>query len=184
MKIKVNYDLIEKIKESKTGVRLHKIVKDRLKVVGITLGIVSPLYALSSLRSNLLNILYVLLLNASIGGLDYFLEKQLKDSNELKATLELICLATDLSNLNVKTTTELLKDSEVIQTNYKIKFRDSDKLPVLKQEKYIEVPLCNGYTETLLQEHNIGSKNYELSVQEPTKKMSLKLSKAGIWYVR
>lgn len=177
MKIKVNYDLIEKIKEAKTGIRLHRIVKDKLKVVGLTLGITSPFYAFSSLRSNLLNILYVFLLNASFGGLEYFFEKRFKDSIELNATLELICLANDLSNLDVKTTTELLKDSEVIQTNYKIKFRDSDKLPVLKQEKYIEIPLCNGYTETLLQEHNIGSKNYELSVQEPTKKMRLKLSK-------
>lgn len=73
---------------------------------------------------------------------------------------------------------KLLKDAEVIQTNYKVNLRDKNKLPFLKQEKYIEVPLCNGYKEILLQEHNIGSKNYELSVQEPTKKMSLKLSKA------
>lgn len=113
------------------------------------------------------------------GGLDYLFEKKIKNLKELSATFDLLQLTNVLSKLEVRTTTKLLKEAEVISTNYKIKFKDSDKTPVLKQEKYIEVPLSNGYKETLLQEHNVGSKDYELSVQEPAKKMSLKLSKAA-----
>ena len=79
----------------------------------------------------------------------------------------------------MKTTLELLKDAKDIQTNYKFKFEDGDKMPTLKQEKYIEIPLSNGYTEALLQEHNIGSKEYEISVNEPVKKMNYKLAKTA-----
>lgn len=45
----------------------------------------------------------------------------------------------------------------------------------LKQYKYIDVPLSNGYEETLLQEHVLGDKTYELSVNSPVKKWILKL---------
>ncbi len=61
MKIKVNYDLMRKIKESENGIRLNKIVKTRLITVGITFGLLTPFYIMSSAESNLFNILYIYL---------------------------------------------------------------------------------------------------------------------------
>ncbi len=179
MKLKINYDLIEKIKESKNGIKLNKIVKTRVISFGVSSALLSPLYVNSSVEETMLGISSLVFWNVFFGGLDYLFEKKIKNLKELSATFDLFHLANELSKLDVRTTTELLKEAEVISTNYKIKFKDSDKTPVLKQEKYIEVPLSNGYKETLLQEHNIGSKDYELSVQEPAKKMSLKLSKVA-----
>ena len=77
-KIKVNYDLIEKINESKNGIRPHKIVKTRAFIVAATLGILSPLYVVSSAKSNLLSLLYVLGLNGALSGVDFLIEKKLK----------------------------------------------------------------------------------------------------------
>ena len=179
MKLKINYDLIEKIKESKNGIKLNKIVKTRVISFGVSLAILSPLYVNFSVEETMIGISSLVFWNVFFGGLDYLFEKKIKNLKELSATFDLLQLTNALSKLEVRTTTKLLKEAEVISTNYKIKFKDSDKTPVLKQEKYIEVPLSNGYKETLLQEHNIGSKDYELSVQEPAKEMSLKLSKAA-----
>lgn len=178
MKIKINYDLMEKIKQSKNGIELHRIIKNKVITFGVTLTVLTPLYVTSSLRSTIISILSSAFYCTVYGGIDYLVAKKFKDSKELRANLELSILANELSNLEVRTNAYLLKDAEVIKTNYKINFRDNDKLPILKEEKYIDVPLCNGYKETLLQEHNIGSKEYEISVKEPTKKMSFKLSKA------
>lgn len=178
MKLKINYDLIEKIKESKSGIRLHKIFKERINNVVFALGISLPLYPLLSVKGQLISISWVFVHNGILGSVDYLLDKRKQYTLKQSANSDLLYLVNALSRLEVKTTTELLKDAEIIKTGYKLKFRDSDKLPVIKEEKYIEVPLCNGYKETLLQEHNIGSKDYELSVQEPVKKVQFKLAKA------
>ena len=59
----------------------------------------------------------------------------------------------------------------------KILNRDKIKIPKLKQYKYIDIPLSNGYEETLLQEYTFGDKYYELSVNEPDKKVNMSLVK-------
>lgn len=88
-------------------------------------------------------------------------------------------LVTELYNLEVRTTNELIKDSKLNNTKYKIVFTgDNIKLPRIKIEKEIIIPLSNGYEETLLQEHVFGDDDYDLSVKTPVKKQTYKAVKA------
>ena len=118
--------------------------------------------------------------------------KNYKDIIINEATIDLQQLASQLIALEVKTSAELLQESKINQINYKIKFVDEDinskkmkkilnrdkiKIPKLKQYKYIDIPLSNGYEETLLQEYTFGDKYYELSVNEPDKKVNMSLVK-------
>lgn len=100
-----------------------------------------------------------------------------KSYDMIKAELELLMLEKRLQALEVRTTAELLKESKVIKTSYQLAFND-DKLPVLRQEKYITISLSNGYEQIFLQEHNMGSKNYELSGGNPTKSLKYRKVKA------
>lgn len=105
----------------------------------------------------------------------YVLNKKAAPYHKLSAEIKLEFLVYELTKLEVDTSRELLMEAEVIQTDYELVFSD-DKIsvPKLNQKKYISVPLSNGGEETLLQEHFVGFKDYELSVGSPTKKLSFK----------
>ena len=81
-------------------------------------------------------------------------------------------LSTMLKDINVKTNYDMLLKSELYEQKYKIESSDSSIIPV-KEEKYIYVP-SYGFDgkekeTSILQEHNIGSHTYTLSVGEPEK---------------
>ena len=63
------------------------------------------------------------------------------------------------SEFNIETN---LFGAKAIKTKYR--FIDSAGMRGLKQEKLINVPLCNGGSETLLQEHMVGSHDYEYTI--------------------
>ncbi|MBQ9012168.1 MAG: hypothetical protein IJ094_01075 [Bacilli bacterium] len=188
MKIKINYDLVEKINESENGVKLSKTIKEFYKkplVFGTTSLQVFSILGMF-FRSNPGKISPISLLAIGIHGLTHlvflyssYMKNNLdKDYDIQKARYDLYILVSELNNLDVNTTYANLLKSEVIQTDYEFKFVDSK--PLLKQKKYINIPLNNGYEQTIMQEHKVGSKEYELSVNEPEKKMNLKLSRNAI----
>ena len=142
---------------------------------GISLSIVTgiPYFAL-------IKIIGYFLMYCSVYGISYLHSNKYKGLFKLKSNIDLQALVNELSNLEVKTSTDLIKEAKINQIDYKIKYEDGDKIPRLVQYKYIDVPLSNGYEETLLQEHKYGDKDYELSVNSPVKKMEFKLAKQGI----
>ena len=75
-------------------------------------------------------------------------------------------------NINVKTNYEMLLKSELYEQKYKIELND-DILLSIKEEKYIYVPSYgfDGQEKetSILQEHNLGTQSYMLSVGEPEK---------------
>lgn len=77
MKIKVNYALIEKINESKNGIRLHKITKEEFMIFGGILVALTPLYAISFVKSTIISILSAAVSNASFVAVDYLIEKKI-----------------------------------------------------------------------------------------------------------
>lgn len=164
MKLTVNYDLINRIKESKKGFCLSKTIKHN-----ISLTLPFTLTFLLFKENKLDYLIYFIISNSILSFIDFLRspnEKVMQDSN-----CDLDLLVDKLYKLDIRTTMSLLQESKVIQTNYEIiKYRD-DKLPVLTQKKYITIPLSNGHEETILQEHVFGDDSYELSVQEPTKKL-------------
>lgn len=172
MKLKINYDLIKKVKDSKKGFSLQKVAKIRVAIL--------PLHLLVLLFYSIGGNFRDAVTGFILGQVHFtltttFFIKYLKNIIEKYANVNLQTLALNLNDLGLKTTPELLKESEVIETNYKFRYID-DKLPVLTEEKYIMVPLVNNNEEILLQEHRVGSKNYELSVNGPVLKLKSKVA--------
>lgn len=179
MKLIINYDLLEKIKESKNGIRLEKNMREEFKIQTMLFIVLFPLVDLTITDEVkwLKNIFICSSCFVFKVGLKTFLDKLFKERTELLALAHLIILSSQLNNLNVKTSVELLQDSEVYKTEYKLLVNKS-KMPVIAQKKYILVPTYDGLgniTDTsILQEHILGSKEYELSVGSPEKKLVLK----------
>ncbi len=96
-----------------------------------------------------------------------------EDKYSLRANRNLIKLPGLLSNINVKTNYDMLLKSELYERRFKIESNDTGIIPI-KEEKYIYVPSYgfDGQEKetSILQEHNIGSSSYVLSVEEPEKR--------------
>lgn len=178
MIIKVNYDLLEKINESEKGIKISKSMKSLTagSVIGIT--IFSP-FLYSALDNFLLGITMITSICTSFNIFESYCINQItKPIVTQAANSSLDYLTLVLYTNEIKTTTELLKKANLIDKEYKLEYKDEDSnVKSLKEYKYIDIPLSNGYTETLKQEHFIGDKNYYLSVGSPTKKLNLKTLK-------
>lgn len=172
MKLRINYDLIKKVKDSKKGFSLQNVAKVRVAILPLHI-LVLLFYSIGGNLSDAMT--GFILGQAHFALTTTFFIKCLKNIIEKYANINLQTLALNLNDLGLKTTAELLKKSEVIETNYKFRFVD-DKLPVLTEEKYIMIPLVNNNEEILLQEHRVGSKNYELSVNSPVLKLKSKVA--------
>lgn len=182
MKIKTNFDILDIIDNSKNGISGGKLMTEAAKefpllffapIVPFTLGILKDSEVLTDL----------IMLGGSTASIYVFSSissKFIKQDTINKAEDDLQKIVNELVYLEVKTSKELLKESKVNEVDYKIEYVDNSRLPKLKQYKYIDIPLSNGYEETLLQEHVIGDKNYELSVNSPIKKENFKLVKNNI----
>ncbi len=178
MKIKVNYDLLSKIKESKKGISLSKIYKARLRYTILSAPLLVPLFIMYPSEKEKIIPFYIGWESLWL-VIDYLIEKSFKNLKKKTSKMELDDLINELSKLGVLTNYELLQSSKVIDTNYKITLNEN-KIPVIKEEKYINVNLSNGYNETILQEHNIMSRYYDISVKKIEKKKEFKLAKNKI----
>ncbi len=187
MKLKINYDLLDKIRVSENGTKLYKseissMINDPM--IKFPLFWSFSTYVTGFILDKNLGMIMTIMYIGFYGGGALITNKVLKSIRkirELEASTHLQELVNRLYNLEVKTTSELLKESKLNQTKYKIVYSDGVlKIPKLKQYKYIDVPLSNGYEETILQEHIFGDEDYEISVQSPIKKHQFKLAKASI----
>lgn len=87
------------------------------------------------------------------------------------ANKSLYLLSSELNNNNVDITPDLLKEGVVTSKKYRLEYKDKDSITKrLKKYEYIDVPLSNGYNKTLVQEHFVGSKDYDIK-EEKIKKM-------------
>jgi len=170
VKIEINYDLLYKINEAKTGFSLDKSAKYILP----RMLAASTLFALLNLsQGNMYErfmrgiMLYLVLYGTSYSLSSLILKNTYKDI----AIEQLKLLSCKLKDIHISTNYELLQKSYQYKTNYKIKFNESF-IPRLKQDKYIMVPTyVNGEEKetSLVQEHIIGSKSYSLSYGSPKK---------------
>jgi len=96
--------------------------------------------------------------------------------NKDTVLIQLKELASLLRKHYINTDYELLQKAYEYEINYKFVL-DENKIPRLKQDKYIMVPAVDRDGEkevSLVQEHLIGSNDYELSYGSPTKSKVLK----------
>ncbi len=180
MKYIIDYDLIDKINTANGIIDMKKIMLKQLKrqlyFFSFYTGFDILSFGINDIqwKTNLLICSSFMIINSAIISA---LQNKYKDQNEFKACLELNKLAIDLGNkLNVNTNFDLLKQSELKEVDYRLMTQKG--IPYIKQEKYILVPAYDGLENmkkvSILQEHEIGSKEYVLSIGSPKKALELK----------
>ena len=168
MKIIVNYDLVDKAREAKTGFSLNRYCKKvglctgfvgGIKSIEVASGVTSFDAAMLTTSTLFLSYLAYFGLNTRILA-DLYKSVSVNDLNKLSSKLRDIFVETDA---------DLLMETTALKTDYEVVLNDSS-IPVLKQKKMLSVPVYsdwdNNYRE-LLQEHVIGSREYVLSHPEP-----------------
>lgn len=164
MKIVINYDLLQKIAESKTGLSLNKTLNNVLfysTIASSLSGLMGPTRE-EFLQIILHNISFYL---ALIGGTDLMLSGIKKDI----ACKQLRDLVSKLKDLEIDTSQELLEKAYEYKTEYEVSHSFP---PEIKQNKYIMVPVHDNGEESeisVVQEHVIGSDEYYLSYGSPKK---------------
>lgn len=175
MKLVINYDLIDAIKNVKEPYGVLKVVRNNRH------GYIArmPLWGLfdyvyfRDIQNTLAALMFQYML---IMGSDMLIDKSMGiDYYATMSTKNLKTLIAELETINVMTNYNLLLQARLYDKAYKFTF-NKDKTPIIMQEKYIDVPSYNydgNLKDTsILQEHMIGSSSYVLSVGEPIKKYS------------
>lgn len=177
LKLNVNYDLLEHIERANRCLSLKREAKNMvlyssitatvqfiggepLEVMPFRLGYNALFYI--AMRSPLLFLFHKLPI--------YEEERQFRFDRIIK----------DLAKIEVSTNRDLLLEAHAYKREYEIGFYKS-VIPYLKENKYIMVPSYNGYSEgetSVLQEHVVGTRAYELSVGEPKKEYKLSYRRA------
>lgn len=170
MKIMINYDLIDKAREAKTGFSLHKYTK----VVGFTNGIAIPAMLLGAYIGNT-EASYVIESVLRLFGYSLFYNAVnvlcMVVFRKRDACLDLEKLSRELNRICIETDAELLKSAYKYYVEYGVYF--SSFPPKFEQKKYIMAPVHNDWgnnERSVLQEHIIGSSSYALSYGEPKKR--------------
>ena len=182
MKLMINYDFIEAVRNVNEPLGPLKVIRNN-KRQWFTINL--PLYftldylfyrnITSALEIS--ELCFILMIGTELT--DYAINKE--DLYHTKSSHDLKRLVPKLNDLNIKTDYNLLLQSEMYERKYKIEFNDN-KIPSLMEEKYILLPSYNYSGEikdtSLLQEHIIGSREYELSIGTPAKTLKLVHSNA------
>lgn len=167
MKIKVNYDVIDKIDIMNKGYNLNQ--NFRIIAVSVSAAILFDITKnkidlkgmIASLAYGLMMIPFLNLFDKLIGDKKEYAKEQLTE------------FTGKLKNIHVYTNTDLLQEAELIKTDYKF-VRQEDGLFALKEDKYIKVPVekyfDNQKQKIIHQEHIVGKKDYDVSVGEPSSK--------------
>lgn len=167
--------MLDKIKYSKKGFEATDLFFKTCKKFPLVMAWNLFFPVIGLLSKNRLLLIVSLYGMGTIAAATVILSKISKNKIIQESYLGLEKLTNLLAKLEIRTTAELLKESKILKKDLEFKFVDSK--PVILERKYIDVPLVNDYNETLLQEHIIGSNKWEISVDEPEKKVSYKLAK-------
>lgn len=180
MKLTINYDLIKRIQEAKGEFVLQRCIErtftDGLPTFLISNSLILTMGMLANIETKTISETLIL---SNLGGIGFYLGGQLLIIEKLKkqiAKLELLELSLKLKEINVSTSYDLLLDTELYHTEYKLR-NDENKFKGIIQNKYFDIPTYNdGKIETtsVRQEHILGSKQYVLSTGSPNKQKVLK----------
>ena len=174
MKIQINYDLLNKVIESKKGFSISQITKyaGRCTAISTVIDIGFSCIMPEPAEKLIFDILFYSLFHAALGTALY---KGLSELGKRKATRDLIVLAFKLCQLNIITNLNQIDQAYAYHTDYKI-VNSKKGIPQLKQDKYIVLPVYENGEESevsILQEHIIGTRKYDLSIGEPQKELKL-----------
>lgn len=182
MNLVIDYDFFNAIKDVNEELTLNKIIRNNMnKWLKFNIPLLTSLeyviakekflnYMPSALAIHFFIIFQMELMQYKLLGDIY------KDTADIRLKL----LVSQLDNLNLETTYELLKQSTCYRRIYNLKL-NKNKIPQVLESKYILVPNYDYHGDiketSLLQEHIVGSNNYILSIGEPKKVLKLAYSK-------
>ena len=173
MKLKINYDLLEKVEESKKGFSLSRDMKTVGAFTFFNIATVYPFTIAeeNGLKEILIRIPFLILFHSTFRILPNLL---LANLNKEIANGKLDKLAINLQSLNINTNRDLLLNTYKYKTTYKLQ-KTSKFIPYIKREKYLMIPINDTYKDevSVLEEHIIGTREYELSKGEPQKVIKL-----------
>lgn len=175
MKIRINYDLIQRLEEKELGVSVSKTLSKNFKVGLLALSFMT-LYNIDSLsfKTIMEGIVGVSIATLAVNFFDNLRLSRKVEMIEAEKDLSLLCI--NLKGLNISTDLDLLRESNVYHRHYNIRL-NKYKLPVLVQQKFIMVKTIGDGEISVLQEHNIGGNKWELSKEEPERQYKLSLAK-------
>ena len=181
MRILINYDYINAIKNVNEKYTPFKVIRNN-KVKWAKKNL--PIYA----AANMLITNFYIKITIALLGLQFFTltgcyfiihSASNPDIYSVKSELALRDLVRKFKDVNVDTSFELLKQSELYDKKYEIKLNEK-KLPEIIQSKYILVPtydyLGSVKETSIVQKHIMGSKDYILSLGSPQKVLKPALS--------
>lgn len=176
MKIIVDYDLINSIKNVNKPISPMKVIRNN-KASWAKFNL--PLYAATDylIQRNIPKTLSILALQFGTLITAYFMiYKAFGDKYKEESERDLIKLVRQLNDLNIETSYDLLLKSELDGKAYRFRLNEY-KLPELVESKYILVPSYNYdgeiKTTNLQQDHVVGSKTYILSIGSKQKQKQL-----------
>ena len=177
MKIKINYDFMHKVHGANGKFKLQRKMLENKGVPAFVFGLNIAKYIVTgnTLKMPLFETLTGVMVAHALVSSFYAIMDEKKDV--LKSLRELRLLAIKLNNY-IKTSGELLIDSQEYHREYELHF--SDGRLYLLQKKYIYVPTYNDGTieydkVSIVQEHDINlippipSNEYVLSIGTPQK---------------
>lgn len=165
MKLNISYDLIDKIKDAKTGFSLKRTAKRTAcsTVIGLPM-----LYALQTATgvdpSHYITSSFFLVFFNSVNQLA--IQKLFREGHQKVAEQKIAKLLCQLEKINIKTNYDDLLQA----TAYKTEYKPNLKKGTIEQKKYINVPVNDYWGEreiSVCQEHTLGSRKWSLSMGEP-----------------
>ena len=179
MKLLVNYDFFEQIKNAREPFSPFKLVRNHkveLIAASIPFCVMVGAKSRSFLNTFCFQIVEFAYASAFIFILYYGFAAFNKDPYTKKASARLKKLVGDFKEINVDTNYNTLLDAEHYETKHRLKLNEK-KMPYILESKYILLPsYINGEIckTSIMQEHIVGTKKYELSIGSPVKTKALK----------
>lgn len=170
MKLVINYDLIDAIRNVNEPLTPFKVVRNRknnfltylsiLTLINFCQGssVLETIEKLGMYFGTVISADILIAMSKSTTSVDFFADESSKNLKRLVGELEA---------LNISTSYDLLLKSEIYDKKYKVEM-NKEQLPHIAEKKYILVPsyTYNGDIKdtSVLQEHIVGSKQYVLSL--------------------
>lgn len=178
MKLRINYDLMDKVSEAKKGYSLKRCAKrvGAMFAISSTLSTMNNMIACSDPRELLIIYPMHIAIHTGYTAMYTF---GLSSITKSLAERSLISLNNELPKICVRANYESLLNTYAYKTKYCL---DMDgKFPKLEQKKYMKIPVSDEYFGEreipIVQEHIVGSRNYDLSFGEYENKKVLVLGR-------
>lgn len=168
MQLQINYDFFEELYNAREPFSALKIVRNKRKILAIDSVLFFTVnYLISENVGIALSVDAIQV--AVFTAIEYLTGKYSKtDPYYISSALELKLLVNRLRSIGIDTNYDKILKAELYDKNFRID-SSKGKLPSIIEEKYFFLPTLADEPISMVQKHEIGSKEYILSRGKPTK---------------